>query len=59
MHVLYFISQGIFVVTVLVLTFGILSAIQVSPDDAKLPGYPWLVVCRFGLGFSAGGASQV
>ena len=50
--------QGLFIVDVILLVSGVLSAIPVSPDDAKIPGYPWLLLCRFGVGFGAGGTAQ-
>ena len=49
---------GLFLVNTVILTFGILSALKVSTDDGRLPGYPWLLICRFGVGFGIGGASQ-
>ena len=56
----YLIVQGLFFVNVVILVFGVLSAIPVSSDEsAKFPGYPWLMVCRCGVGFGAGGATQV
>ena len=55
----YSITQGLFIVNVIILVFGVLSAIPVSSDDsAKLPGYPWLLICRCGVGFGAGGTTQ-
>lgn len=51
-------KMGLFMVNVVVLVFAALSALQVSADDGKIPGYPWLLVCRFGLGFGAGGTGQ-
>lgn len=42
-----------------VLVFGILSAVPITSDPrAKIPGYPWLLLCRCGVGFGAGGVSQ-
>ena len=41
-----------------ILLFGILSAIPLSSDDDKSPGYGWLLFCRFGVGSFAGGTSQ-
>lgn len=51
-------KRGLFVVNLAIIVFGVLSAIQVSSDDRKFPGYPWLLVCRFGLGVGAGGSGQ-
>ena len=48
-------KKGLFISTVVVLIFGVLSALKVSPDDEKIPGYPWLLICRFGVGVGAGG----
>ena len=56
--VLLFTSQGLLIVDLMLLFFGILSAIPVSADDAKVPGYYWLLFCRFGVGFGAGGTAQ-
>ena len=50
--------QGLLIVDLLLLVFGVLSAVPVSPDDAKIPGFPWLLICRFGVGFGAGGTAQ-
>ncbi|KAL5477456.1 hypothetical protein EMCRGX_G024256 [Ephydatia muelleri] len=41
---------------VLILIFGLLSAAPVP--NTKQFGYPWLLVCRFGVGIAAGGSSQ-
>ena len=51
-------KKSLLVVDVLVLVFGILSALQVSANDTRIPGYPWLLICRFGVGFSTAGTSQ-
>lgn len=47
-------------VDVWILIFGILSAIKVAPDDpsGKAFGYPWLLICRLGVGLGAGGTAQ-
>ena len=42
----------------MLLAFGVLSAVPVSPGDDKIPGFPWLLFCRFGVGFGAGGTAQ-
>jgi len=57
-RVLIFSPQGLLLVDIAILVFGVLSAIPLSHDDAKFPGYPWLVVCRFGVGIAAGGVTQ-
>ena len=48
-------KKGLFISTVVVLIFGVLSALKVSPDDGRIPGYPWLLICRFGVGIGASG----
>ena len=47
-------------VDISILLFGVLSAIKVANDDlsGKAVGYPWLLLCRFGVGFGAGGTAQ-
>ena len=52
-------KNGIFLLDLVILVFGVLSSLKLSSDDSKVPGYPWLLACRFGVGFGAGGASQV
>ena len=52
-------KKGIFLLDLVILVFGVLSSLKLSSDDSKVPGYPWLLACRFGVGFGAGGASQV
>ena len=52
-------KKGLFVIVVVILIFGVLSALKVSPDDGRIPGYPWLLICRFGVGIGAGGTPQV
>lgn len=42
-----------------VLICGVLSALKLTDDDRRLPGYPWLLLCRFGVGFGAAGITQV
>ena len=51
-------KKGLLLVNIILLVFGVLSALKVSAEDSRLPGYPWLLVCRFGVGFGAGGAGQ-
>ena len=41
-----------------VLIFGVLSALKLTPDDNRSAGYPWLLACRFGVGFGAAGVTQ-
>ena len=52
-------KKGIFLLDLVILVFGVLSSLKLSSDDSKVLGYPWLLACRFGVGFGAGGASQV
>ena len=52
-------KTSLLLVDICVVVCGVLSAIPVSADDGRLPGYPWLLICRFGVGFSCGGAVQV
>lgn len=42
-----------------VLISGVLSAVQLTSGDDRIPGYPWLLLCRFGVGFGAAGITQV
>ena len=42
----------------LIFVSGVLSALQLSSDDARIPGYPWLLLCRFAIGFGVGGVAQ-
>ena len=51
-------KKGLFVVIIVIFVFGVLSSLKVSSDDSKFPGYPWLLACRFGVGFGASGVSQ-
>ena len=51
-------KRGLFIINIFILIFGLLSALKVSPTDAKTPGYQWLLVCRFGVGFGASGVGQ-
>lgn len=44
---------------VIVLVCGVLSALKLTPNDDRIPGYPWLLLCRFGVGFGASGITQV
>lgn len=54
----HLICQGLLIVDVWILVFGVLSALKVSEGDDRDFGYPWLLICRFGVGFGAGGTSQ-
>ena len=40
-------------------TSGILSAQKLTPGDDRIPGYPWLLFCRFGIGFASSCIPQV
>ena len=51
--------QGLLIIDIVIVVFGVLSAVPVSPDDSKIPGYPWLLLCRYCVGFGAGGVPQV
>ena len=51
-------KKGLFMVDLIILIFGLLSALPLSPGDDKIPGYPWLLVCQFGVGFGASGIPQ-
>ncbi len=44
--------------TSVVLISGVLSALKLTSDDARIPGYPWLLMCRFFVGFGISGAAQ-
>ena len=52
-------KTGLILVCLIGKTFSILSAIPVSSGDDKIPGYPWLLVCRFFIGIAAGGGAQI
>ena len=49
----------LFCSNIVVLVSGVLSALKLTPDDARYPGYPWMLLCRFGVGFGASGITQV
>ena len=49
----------LFVANIVILVSGVLSALKLTPDDARYPGYPWMLFCRFGVGFGAAGITQV
>lgn len=44
---------------VLTTIFGVLSAVQLTSADGKIPGYPWLLLCRLGIGFASSCIPQV
>jgi MFS family permease len=52
-------KKGLLGMNVCVLVCGVLSAVQLTSNDDRLPGYPWLLLCRFGVGFGAAGITQV
>lgn len=52
-------KNGLFIINMTILAFGVLSALRVSSGDTRLPGYPWLLICRFGVGFGSAGTDQV
>lgn len=41
------------------LTFGVLSALKLTPGDKRIPGYPWILLCRFGVGLGTSCIPQV
>ena len=51
-------KTGLFIVNLVILVCAGLSAIPVSASDSRIPGYPWLLICRFGVGFGTGGTGQ-
>lgn len=51
-------KTGLFIVSAGIFVFGVLSAVPVSPGDDKVPGFGWLLFCRFGVGIFAGGSNQ-
>ena len=52
-------KKVLLIVDIDILVFGVLSALSVSSDDGRLPGFPWLLICLFGVEFCAGGTAQV
>ena len=50
--------RGLLIADLFILLFGVLSALRLSKGDNKIPGYPWLLICRFGVGFGTGGIGQ-
>ncbi len=52
-------KKSLLIVNITILIFGVLSALPVSAHDSYLPGYPWLLICRFAVGFTAAGTSQI
>ena len=51
-------KKAFLIMTSFVLVSGILSALKLTPDDARIPGYPWLLLCRFFVGFGVAGVAQ-
>lgn len=51
--------NSLFVFALIIIIFGVLSSLEVSSGDMKIPGYPWFLFCRFGVGFGTSGTSQV
>jgi len=51
-------KKAFLAMTVFVLVSGILSALKLTPDDARIPGYPWLLLCRLFVGFGVSGVAQ-
>lgn len=52
-------KKVIFVMALMSLTVGILCAQKLTPGDDKIPGYPWILLCRFVYGFSSACIPQV
>ena len=50
-------KKAIFGTILVTLIFGVLSAIKLTPDDARIPGYPWILLCRCGVRFGVSGAA--
>ena len=51
-------KRAILGMILVILISGVLSALKLTPDDARIPGYPWMLLCRFGVGFGASGLPQ-
>ena len=51
-------KKVLLIVDIVILVFGVLSALQISSGDSRYPGYPWLIICRFFVGFGAAGTPQ-
>ena len=51
-------KKAIIAMSCLVLLSGVLSALKLTPDDNRIPGYPWLLGCRFFVGFGVAGSPQ-
>lgn len=43
----------------IMLISGVLSAIKLTSDDRRMPGYPWILLWRFGIGFGSSCIPQV
>lgn len=52
-------KKALFVANLTILISGVLSALKLSANDDRIPGYPWMILCRFGVGFGAAGIVQV
>lgn len=52
-------NKALLGMNLVVLVCGVLSALKLTSNDDRFPGYPWLLLCRFGVGFGAAGITQV
>lgn len=52
-------KKALLVANLTILISGVLSALQLTSNDDRIPGFPWLLICRFGVGFGASGITQV
>lgn len=43
-------KKAIFGMECIMIIFGVLSALKLTPNDDRIPGYPWILFCRFGVG---------
>ena len=50
-------KKTLFVIILVTLIFAVLGAIKLTQDDARIPGYPWMLLCRCGVGFGVSGAA--
>ena len=50
-------KKAIFGTNLVTLIFGVLSALKLTSNDARLPGYPLMLLCRFGVGFGSSRAA--
>ncbi len=44
---------------IMTVVFRLLCSIQLSPSDTRILGYPWLLLCLFGIGFGGSKVGQV